>query len=159
MTTSAAIATNPRVAHRNIEVDGLNLFYREAGPSGAPTLVLLHGYPSSSHMFRNLVPALADRFHILAPDYPGFGCSDAPAADKFKYTFDHLADIIDHFLEKKGVSKYSIYLQDYGSPVGFRLATRHPERIQINHLAEWERLRRRPVTLLVGVPLPLLAKS
>jgi pimeloyl-ACP methyl ester carboxylesterase len=128
MTT--AIVSAPRVAYRNIQVDGLNVFYREAGPQDAPTLVLLHGYPSSSHMFRNLIPALADRFHVLAPDYPGFGYSDAPTADQFEYTFDRLAEIVEKFLDQKGVTKYSIYIQDYGSPIGFRLATRHPERIQ-----------------------------
>lgn len=131
MTMSAANESTPlRVTHRNTKVDGLNLFYREAGPVDAPTLVLLHGFPSSSHMYRNLIPALADSYHVIAPDYPGFGYSDAPSPGQFEYTFDHLADVVEHFLEQKGVEKYSIYIQDYGSPVGFRLATRHPERIQ-----------------------------
>ena len=130
MTSSAATSTAPRVAYRNATVDGLNIFYREAGPADAPTLVLLHGFPSSSHMYRNLIPALAGRYHVIAPDYPGFGYSDAPSAEAFEYTFDHLADIVDKFLDQKGITKYSIYIQDYGSPVGFRLATRHPERIQ-----------------------------
>jgi pimeloyl-ACP methyl ester carboxylesterase len=131
MTISAAHQPNaPRLAYRNAKVDGLNLFYREAGPADAPTVVLLHGFPSSSHMYRNLIPALAERYHVLAPDYPGFGYSDAPSPDHFEYTFDHLAEVVEHFLEQKGVEKYSIYIQDYGSPVGFRLATRHPERIQ-----------------------------
>src|SRR5271170_1857720 len=129
MTSSASTGT-PRIAYRNATVDGLNLFYRETGPADAPTLVLLHGFPSSSHMYRNLIPALAGRYHVIAPDYPGFGYSDAPSVEAFEYTFDHLADIVDHFLDQKGTTKYSIYIQDYGSPVGFRLATRHPERIQ-----------------------------
>jgi pimeloyl-ACP methyl ester carboxylesterase len=119
-----------RVHYRSSPVDGLRIFYREAGPVGAPTVVLLHGFPSSSHMFRELIPLLADRYHVLAPDYPGYGYSDAPSVEDFEYTFDHLADVVDKFLDQKGVTHYSIYIQDYGSPVGFRLATRHPERIQ-----------------------------
>jgi pimeloyl-ACP methyl ester carboxylesterase len=117
-------------AYRTTTVDGLKIFYREAGPANAPTIVLLHGFPSSSHMFRNLIPALSDRYHVIAPDYPGFGYSDAPSADQFDYTFEHLTDVVDHLLDQKGVKRYSIYIQDYGAPVGFRLATRHPERIQ-----------------------------
>lgn len=128
--TSSAATDSTRTAYRHATVDGLNIFYREAGPAGAPTLVLLHGFPSSSHMYRNLIPALASRYHVIAPDYPGFGYSDAPSAEAFDYAFDHLADIVDHFLDQKGITKYSIYIQDYGSPIGFRLATRYPERIQ-----------------------------
>lgn len=120
----------PRVFYRTAQLEGLNLFYREAGPAGAPAVVLLHGFPSSSHMYRNLIPILATRYHVIAPDYPGFGYSDAPPADKFEYTFDRLALVIQTFLEQKGIEKYSIYIQDYGSPVGFRLATAHPERVQ-----------------------------
>jgi pimeloyl-ACP methyl ester carboxylesterase len=119
-----------RVTYHTTQVDGLKIFYREAGPKSAPTLVLLHGYPSSSHMFRNLIPALSDKYHIIAPDYPGFGYSDAPSPEQYAYTFDHLADTIEHFLDQRGVTKYSIYIQDYGSPVGFRLALRHPDRVQ-----------------------------
>jgi pimeloyl-ACP methyl ester carboxylesterase len=119
-----------RVTYHTTHVDGLKIFYREAGPKNAPTLVLLHGYPSSSHMFRNLTPALSDKYHVIAPDYPGFGYSDSPSPEQYAYTFDHLADIVDHFLDQQGITKYSIYIQDYGSPVGFRLATRHPDRIQ-----------------------------
>ena len=132
MSISAAVSPEliSSIAYRNATVDGLNIFYREAGPAGAPTLVLLHGFPSSSHMFRNLIPVLAEKYYVIAPDYPGYGYSDAPSVENFKYTFDHLADVVDHFLGQKGVTKYSIYIQDYGSPVGFRLATRHPERIQ-----------------------------
>lgn len=119
-----------RVTYHTTQVDGLKMFYREAGPKNAPTVVLLHGFPSSSHMFRELIPRLSDKYHVVAPDYPGYGYSDAPSTDKFEYTFDHLADVVDHFLDQQGITKYSIYIQDYGAPVGFRLATRHPERIQ-----------------------------
>jgi pimeloyl-ACP methyl ester carboxylesterase len=119
-----------RVTYHTTQVDGLKIFYREAGPKNAPALVLLHGYPSSSHMFRNLIPALSDKYHVIAPDYPGFGYSDSPAPEQYAYTFDHLADTVDHFLDEKGIAKYSIYIQDYGAPVGFRLATRHPDRVQ-----------------------------
>lgn len=119
-----------RVTYHTTQVDGLKIFYREAGPKTAPTVVLLHGFPSSSHMFRELIPRLSDRYHVVAPDYPGYGYSDEPTTDKFDYTFDHLADVVDHFLDQQGITKYSIYIQDYGAPVGFRLATRHPERIQ-----------------------------
>jgi pimeloyl-ACP methyl ester carboxylesterase len=119
-----------RIYYRSAKVNGINLFYRDAGPENAPAIVLLHGFPSSSHMFRNLIPALATRYHVIAPDYPGFGYSEAPAADKFAYTFENLAGIVNSFLEQKGIAQYSIYIQDYGSPVGFRLATAHPERVQ-----------------------------
>jgi len=119
-----------RIYYRSAKVNGIILFYREAGPENAPAIVLLHGFPSSSHMFRNLIPALATRYHVIAPDYPGFGYSEAPAADKFAYTFENLAGIVNSFLEQKGIAQYSIYIQDYGSPVGFRLATAHPERVQ-----------------------------
>ena len=127
---STSSRQQPRVFYRTAQLEGLNLFYREAGPAGAPAVVLLHGFPSSSHMYRNLIPILATRYHVIAPDYPGFGYSDAPHADKFEYTFDRLALVIQTFLEQKGIEKYSIYIQDYGSPVGFRLATAHPERVQ-----------------------------
>jgi pimeloyl-ACP methyl ester carboxylesterase len=117
-----------QVLHRSVEVNGLNIFYREAGPKDAPTILLLHGFPTSSHMFRNLIPALADRYHVVAPDYPGFGNSSAPAVDRFEYTFDNLARVIDGFTAKIGLSRYALYVQDYGAPVGFRLAVKHPER-------------------------------
>src|SRR6266702_5633132 len=110
-----------RVSYHTTQVDGLKIFYREAGPKNAPTLVLLHGYPSSSHMFRNLIPALSDKYHVVAPDYPGFGYSDSPSPEHYAYTFDHLADTVDHFLDQQGITKYSVYIQDYGAPVGFRL--------------------------------------
>jgi len=127
--TSVALQA-ARVFYKTATVDGLKVFYREAGPRDAPKVVLLHGFPSSSHMFRDLIPVLATQYHVIAPDYPGFGYSDAPAASEFEYTFDHLAKIVGRFLEQKGITQYSIYIQDYGSPVGFRLATAHPERVQ-----------------------------
>jgi pimeloyl-ACP methyl ester carboxylesterase len=124
-------ATAPAtVAHRTIKVDGLDIFYREAGRRDAPTILLLHGFPTSSAMFRNLIPALADEFHLVAPDYPGFGNSSMPRVDEFDYTFDHLADVIDRFTQVVGLRRYSLYVMDYGAPVGFRLATRHPERVE-----------------------------
>jgi len=119
----------PKVAHRTVRIDGLDIFYREAGPKDAPTLLLLHGFPASSHMFRNLIPALADEYHVVAPDYPGFGYSSAPPANEFNYTFATLADVVEKFTEHVGLTKYTIYVQDYGAPVGYRLALRHPERV------------------------------
>ncbi|AZO70199.1 MAG: alpha/beta hydrolase [Mesorhizobium sp.] len=116
-------------AYRTADVDGFSIFYREAGKPGAPKLLLLHGFPSSSHMFRDLIPLLADRFHIVAPDLPGFGRSDMPEARAFTYTFDHIADIIDRFTEVAGFDRYALYVFDYGAPTGFRLALKHPERI------------------------------
>jgi len=117
------------IAYRTVDVNGLKVFYRETGTAGAPKLLLLHGFPSSSHMFRDLIPLLADRFHIIAPDLPGFGRSDMPPRDAFAYTFDHIADVIDRFTEVVGFDRYAIYVFDYGAPTGFRLAVRHPERI------------------------------
>ena len=110
-------------------IDGLKVFYREAGNPKAPALLLLHGFPSSSHMFRDLIPLLADRYRVIAPDLPGFGFSDAPDRAKFKYTFDNLAKVIDKFTESLGLKSYAIYVFDYGAPIGFRLALAHPERI------------------------------
>lgn len=118
-----------RTRHRVVDVDGLNIFYREAGADTSPTLLLLHGFPTSSHMFRDLIPALADDYHVVAPDLPGFGFSAAPDRAQFRYTFDHLADVIDRFTAAAGLTGYAMYVFDYGAPVGFRLATRHPERI------------------------------
>jgi len=117
------------IHYRTAEVDGFNVFYREAGERAAPKLLLLHGFPSSSHMFRDLIPLLADRFHIVAPDLPGFGRSDMPGRSSFKYTFDHLAGVIDRFTEIVGFDKFAVYVFDYGAPTGFRLAVKHPERI------------------------------
>jgi pimeloyl-ACP methyl ester carboxylesterase len=116
--------------HKTVRVDGLDIFYREAGPKDAPTILLLHGFPTSSQMFRNLIPALADRFHLVAPDYPGFGQSSMPTVAAFDYSFDRLAEVIEGFTEALGLGRYSLYVMDYGAPVGFRLALRHPERVQ-----------------------------
>ncbi len=120
---------NPTM-HKSVKVDGLDIFYREAGPKDAPTILLLHGFPTSSHMFRNLIPALSDRFHIVAPDYPGFGNSSMPSPDKFNYTFDQLAEVVEKFIAVVGLKKYSLYVMDYGAPVGFRIAAKHPERVE-----------------------------
>jgi pimeloyl-ACP methyl ester carboxylesterase len=111
----------------NIEIEGLDIFYREAGKPGAPKLVLLHGYPSSSHQYRNLMPALAERFHVIAPDYPGFGNSAMPDPAKFSYSFDRISAIMETFLAKVGFTRFGLYVQDYGGPVGFRIVTRRPE--------------------------------
>jgi len=116
--------------HKTVKVNGLDIFYREAGPKNAPTILLLHGFPASSQMFRNLIPALSDRYHVIAPDFPGFGNSSMPALDNFDYSFDNLANVIEGLTQKLGLKKYSIYLMDYGAPVGFRLAAKHPERVQ-----------------------------
>ena len=129
----SAAAAKPATAgtlHKTVEVEGLDIFYREAGPKGAPTILLLHGFPTSSQMFRNLIPALSDRFHLVAPDYPGFGNSSMPTVDEFDYTFDRLADVMEGFVQKLRLTKYSLYVMDYGAPVGFRLAVKHPERVQ-----------------------------
>jgi len=126
---SAESDRDTQVHHRSVNVDGLDIFYREAGPSNAPTLLLLHGFPTSSHMFRNLIPALADKYHVIAPDFPGFGHSSAPAVDEFDYTFDNLANVVENFTSQLQLKKYSLYLMDYGAPVGFRLAVKHPERV------------------------------
>jgi len=126
----AANADPNQVMYRTIKIDGQSIFYREAGPPDAPTVLLLHGFPTSSHMFRNLIPALADQFHLVAPDYPGYGNSSMPAVDEFDYTFDNLARVIDGFTQELGLDRYSLYVMDYGAPVGFRLATAHPERVE-----------------------------
>lgn len=130
--TKAAPASSDKtpVSYSTLKIDDVQIFYREAGDPKKPTILLLHGFPTSSHMFRNLIPLLADRYHVVAPDYPGFGHSSAPSVSAFAYTFDHLADVIDDFTVAKGLEKYSLYLQDYGAPVGYRLALKHPERVQ-----------------------------
>jgi pimeloyl-ACP methyl ester carboxylesterase len=120
----------PAVVHYGYAtVEGVKVFYREAGPKDAPVLLLLHGFPTSSHMFRNLIPLLADRYRVIAPDYPGFGYSDAPDHTKFTYSFGHYADIVDDLLGQIGAKTYAMYVMDYGAPVGFRLALKHPERV------------------------------
>ncbi len=126
LTHAADVST---VRHRTMSIEGVNVFYREAGPADAPAVVLLHGFPSSSNMFRNLIPALADRYRVIAPDYPGFGHSDMPDRASFRYSFAHFADITDTLLTRLGVSRYALYVMDYGAPVGYRVALKHPERV------------------------------
>ena len=120
---------SPKVTHKTVNVGDLDIFYREAGPNDAPAILLLHGFPTSSQMFRNLILLIADEYHVVAPDYPGYGHSSMPSRDQFAYTFDNLAKVIDEFTEKVGLSKYALYVQDYGAPVGYRLAAKHPERV------------------------------
>jgi pimeloyl-ACP methyl ester carboxylesterase len=127
MNTQPTAAAYEKTHYRTASVHGLDIFYREAGLPDRPTVLLLHGFPTSSHMFRELIPALAVDFHVIAPDYPGFGQSSAPDADKFAYTFDHLAEVMMAFLEKTGCTRFALFMQDYGAPVGFRIATRHPD--------------------------------
>jgi pimeloyl-ACP methyl ester carboxylesterase len=118
-----------KVSFRKVDVDGFNIFYREAGSKDAPAILLLHGFPSASHMFRDLIPKLADWFHVVAPDLPGFGQSDMPDRGTFTYTFDNIARVIDRLTEVVGLDRFAIYAFDYGAPTGFRLATRHPARV------------------------------
>jgi pimeloyl-ACP methyl ester carboxylesterase len=117
------------VHYRHADVDGLKIFYREAGTPGKPKLLLLHGFPSAGHMFRDLIPLLSHDFHIMAPDLPGFGQSDMPPREQFTYSFDHIADVIDRFTEVVGFDRFAVYVFDYGAPTGFRIAAKHPERI------------------------------
>jgi pimeloyl-ACP methyl ester carboxylesterase len=117
------------ITYHNAEVAGTNIFYREAGSKAQPHILLLHGFPTSSHMFRNLIPGLADRYHVVAPDLPGFGFSDTPDRTRFSYTFENLAKVIASFVETVGLERFAVYVFDYGAPVGFRLALAHPERI------------------------------
>ena len=141
--TTTALSSAASVAHaqtvpsisstttyHTVMIDGLKIFYREAGPKDVPTILLLHGYPSSSRMFATLIPLLADRYHLIAPDYPGFGESEAPPASSFDYTFDHLAKVVDDFTQVVGLHDYVLYQQDYGGPIGMRLAVAHPERVR-----------------------------
>jgi pimeloyl-ACP methyl ester carboxylesterase len=118
-----------KISFRKVEVDGFNIFYREAGPKDAPVLLLLHGFPTASHMFRDLIPQLSDRFRLIAPDLPGFGQSDMPERTKFSYTFDNIAGVIDRFTEVIKLGRFAVYVFDYGAPTGFRLAMRHPKRV------------------------------
>jgi pimeloyl-ACP methyl ester carboxylesterase len=126
----AVTSAVPVIHYRNVEIEGIKVFYREAGPADAPVLLLLHGFPTSSHMFRNLIPLLADRYRVIAPDYPGYGQSDMPDRSAFAYTFAHFTDIVDQLTVALGASKYSMYVMDYGAPIGYRLALKHPERVQ-----------------------------
>ncbi len=127
----SATSTNENATyHKNITVNGVNIFYREAGDVNKPTILLLHGYPTSSHMFRNLITDLSGQYHVLAPDYPGFGRSDQPLMKDFDYTFDNMAHIVEGFLKELKVEKYSIYLMDYGAPIGFRIAAKYPDRVE-----------------------------
>ena len=127
---SAMPSTSATTTYHRAQVDGVGVFYREAGPKDAPTIVLLHGFPSSSRMFETLIPLLATRYHLIAPDYPGFGQSDALPPSQYTYTFDHLAQTTNALLEQLKISRYSLYLQDYGAPVGYRIMLAHPERVQ-----------------------------
>jgi pimeloyl-ACP methyl ester carboxylesterase len=119
-----------QVFYRTVKVDGLSIFYREAGPKDAPTILLLHGLPSSSRMFQSLLTRLSDSYHLIAPDYPGFGHSDWPDPKEFAYTFDHIAAVMDDFTDALSLQRYTLYMQDYGGPVGFRMTLAHPERVQ-----------------------------
>ncbi len=124
------VTSSSKTYFKTVDIDGIKIFYREAGSPTKPTVVLLHGFPTSSHMFRNLIPILAREYHVIAPDFPGYGFSGMPDMNDFDYSFDHLAEITDKLLQKLDVSKYSLYVMDYGAPVGFRIAASHPERIQ-----------------------------
>ncbi len=125
-----ARAREQAACYHTVAVDDVNVFYREAGSKTGPTILLQHGFPSSSHMFRIQIPALADHYHVIAPDYPGFGYSDAPSPADFAYTFDHLTGVIEQFITALSLERFSLYVHDYGAPIGFRIAARHPERIQ-----------------------------
>ena len=116
--------------YKTVKINGLDIFYREAGPKNAPTILLLHGFPTSSHMFRNLIQTLSDEFHLVAPDYPGYGNSSMPLVDEFDYTFENMAKIIYKFVETIGLENYSLYLQDYGAPIGYRLFSMHSEKVR-----------------------------
>ena len=124
------VTMDNQVFYRTVKVNGIKIFYREAGSPNAPTLLLLHGLPSSSRMFQSLLTRLADKYHLVAPDYPGYGHSDWPDPKQFAYTFDHIASVMDDFTQALGIDRYTLYMQDYGGPVGFRMALAHPERVQ-----------------------------
>ena len=119
----------PQTRHRKIDIDGVEVFYREAGPSDAPVILFLHGFPTSSQMFRNLIPRLSDKYRVIAPDYPGYGYSAMPHPSKFAYTFENYATIVDKLTRKLGIDRFALYVMDYGAPVGFRLAVKNPERV------------------------------
>jgi pimeloyl-ACP methyl ester carboxylesterase len=124
-------STTSTTSYHRVRIDGVGIFYREAGPKNAPTIVLLHGFPSSSREFDTLIPLLAPRYHVIAPDFPGFGQSGAPAASAYAYTFDHLAEVVDDLLASLKIDRYSLYIHDYGAPVGFRMMLAHPERLNV----------------------------
>lgn len=126
---SAAADEAQRVGYRTRTIDGTNIFYREAGPPDAPVILMLHGFPTSSHMYRDVIPQLSQRYHVIAPDYPGFGFSDVPSPQQFEYTFDHLATVIERLTEDLSLTRYAIFMQDFGGPVGLRLAEQHPDRV------------------------------
>jgi len=128
--TSYASEPANGVKYKTVKIDGLDIFYREAGNPNHPTILLLHGFPTSSHMFRDLIAELSDQYHLIAPDYPGYGYSSMPAVDEFDYSFDNLANVVDKFIDTVGLKKYSLYLMDYGAPIGFRIAAKYPERIE-----------------------------
>ena len=130
MLSAPARASHCGVHYRTVNAGGVEIFYREAGNPNSPTILLLHGFPTSSHMFRDLIALLADQYHLLAPDYPGFGYSARPGVNEFEYTFDHLADVMEGFVEALGLTRYALYLQDFGGPVGLRLAARRPQQIR-----------------------------
>jgi pimeloyl-ACP methyl ester carboxylesterase len=130
MLNRPAQGASVEIHYRTVEVGGIEIFYREAGDPKLPTILLLHGFPTSSHMFRDLIPLLADRFHLIAPDYPGFGYSARPKVSEFNYTFDHLTDVMEGFVDALGLTRYGLYMQDFGGPVGFRLATRRPQQVR-----------------------------
>lgn len=119
-----------KIQYRTAQIEGLDIFYREAGAPGSPVVLLLHGFPTSSQMYRQLIPALADQYHVIAPDYPGFGYSSAPDHDQFQYSFDHFSQLIEELLAQLNIQNFYVYLMDYGAPVGFRIAARHPERVR-----------------------------
>ncbi len=136
LTTGVSVSAQPtdnasptRVTYHTVKVDGVDMFYREAGDPQSPTVLLLHGFPTSSHMYRNLIPQLADKYHVIAPDYPGFGQSGMPDRSKFSYTFENYAQVVDKLIRQLGVNRYALYVMDYGAPVGFRLAVKNPERV------------------------------
>jgi pimeloyl-ACP methyl ester carboxylesterase len=129
MTMQSTATTDPEIRHRTIEVQGLNIFYREAGPPDAPVILLMHGWPASSRMFKGLMPRLADRYRLIAPDYPGFGHSECPPREQFAYTFDHIGEVMEGFIQALGIGRFALYGQDFGGPVGYRLMLKKPYRM------------------------------
>ena len=149
---------NNEMKYNKIQVEDCRVFFREAGSPEKPAILLLHGFPSSSHMFRELMPELADEYHLIAPDFPAFGQTESPNRESFTYSFDHLARIVDKFTESIGLTKFAMYVFDYGAPIGYRLAMWHPERITAINLPEWQHVRRR-TWQEVGSPQGILEES